>query len=250
MAHLHRSAATLRISGDDLDPDEISNMLGCTPTASQRKGDVFTSQASGRSRTARFGLWRLEASDREPENFDAQIEELLGKLSAAIDVWRSIGGRYKMDLFCGLFMRDSNEGAQISATSLVALGERGIDVSLDIYSPTIEELKAQRTYWEVRSTLEVIAEMLTQHNEAPPKLRGLNFESEEELWAYLSSDELWGGAGSVADQALSGRPEARKQLERLLIRLGREQMSVGSVNVRTEMWVAAFEKWSSEGLRK
>jgi len=38
--------------------NEISNFLGCTPTASQRKGDVFTNQTSGRSRTARSEFWR------------------------------------------------------------------------------------------------------------------------------------------------------------------------------------------------
>ena len=155
-----------------------------------------------------------------------------------------------MDLFCGLFMHESNEGAEISPASLTALGDRGVKLSLDIYSPTIEELQAQRTYWEVRSTLEPIAELLTQHNEASPGLGGVRFDDEETLWAYLVSDELWGGAGSVADQALIRTPEARKQREQLLIRLGREQMSVGRANVRTEMWVAAFDKWQTEGLPK
>ena len=69
------------------------------------------------------------------------------------------------------------------------------------------------------------------------------------MWDYLVSNELWGGAGSVADQAVLEFPDARAQLERLMIRLGREQMSLGRVNVRTEMWVTAFEKWQTEGIR-
>jgi hypothetical protein len=69
------------------------------------------------------------------------------------------------------------------------------------------------------------------------------------MWDYLVSNELWGGAGSVADQAVLAIPDARRQLEALLIRLGREQMSLGRVNVRTEMWVSAFEKWQVEGIR-
>jgi hypothetical protein len=38
-------------------------------------------------------------------------------------------------LFCGWFMRESNEGVEISAHTLGLLGERGIVLSLDIYGP-------------------------------------------------------------------------------------------------------------------
>jgi len=100
MAHLHRSVATLRISGEDLDPAEISTLLGCASTTSQRKGDVFTSKASGLSRTVKFGAWHLEAADRVPEDLDGQIAELLGKSTPSLDVWASIVQRYDVDLFC------------------------------------------------------------------------------------------------------------------------------------------------------
>jgi hypothetical protein len=250
MAHLDRSVAALRISGDDLDPTEITKALGCEPTRGQRKGDVLTGKKTGISRTVKFGMWLLQANDREPEDLNGQIAELLDRLNPSLDVWASIALRYRMDLFCGLFMHESNEGAAISAASLAALGQRGIELSLDIYSPTAEELQAQRTYWEVRSTLELIAELIAQHDEELDVLGSVRFDDEEGLWAYLVSDELWGAAGSVADHALIRIPEARERLEQLLIRLGREQMSVSRVNVRTETWVAAFEKSQAVGLRK
>jgi hypothetical protein len=141
MAHLHQSVATLRISGEDLDPVEISALLGCTPTKSQRKGDVFTSKTTGKSRTEKCGAWRLEASDREPEDLDGQIAELLGKLTPSLDTWRSIADRYDVILFCGFFMRETNEGVEISPASLAALGQRRIVLGLDIYSPTREDLE-------------------------------------------------------------------------------------------------------------
>ena len=57
--------------------------------------------------------------------------------------------------------------------------------------------------------------------------------------AFVMSNELWGGAGSIADQALvGGRSPERLQLERLLIELGREQIAMGYANPRTEMWAA------------
>jgi hypothetical protein len=100
-----------------------------------------------------------------------------------------------------------------------------------------------------RDTLQEIATLLEQHNASTNDLAIALLGDSEKMWRYLVSNELWGGAGSVADQALLDSPDARSQLEGLLIRLGREQMDLGRVNVRTEMWVAAFEKWRAEGIR-
>lgn len=250
MAHLDRSVAALRITGEDLDPTEITKALGCQPTRGHRKGDVLTGKKSGISRTVKFGLWLLQTEDREPEDLDGQISELLGRLNPSLDVWGSISARYQMDLFCGLFMRESNEGATISAESMAALGQRGVQLSLDIYSPTIEDLQTQRTYWIVRSNLELVTALLAQYDRRSEALENLDLDDEDELWVCLESDELWGGAGSIADQALIEMPEARKKLEKLLIQLGREQLTVGRANARTKMWVTAFEKQQKEGLGK
>ena len=88
---------------------------------------------------------------------------------------------------------------------------------------------------------------LLEHYDAPSTARVTAvLGDEEKIWNFLSSNELWGGAGSVADQALIEFPDARKQLEILLIGLGREQLSLKRVNVHTEMWVSAFEKWHAD----
>lgn len=101
----------------------------------------------------------------------------------------------------------------------------------------------------VQDTLREIAELLEKHNASSNMLAIALLGDEKKMWNYLVSNELWGGAGSVADQAVLESPDARKQLETLLIQLGREQIELGRVNVRTEMWVSAFEKWKVEGIR-
>ncbi len=101
----------------------------------------------------------------------------------------------------------------------------------------------------VRDTLQEISELLERHNASSNTLAIALLGDEKKMWDYLVSNELWGGAGSVADQAVLEFPEARAQLDRLMIRLGREQMSLGRVNVRTEMWVTAFEEWQAKGIR-
>jgi len=83
-------------------------------------------------------MWQLKAASCEPENLDKQVAELLAKLSPDLAVWASLSKRFEIDLFCGLFMEQSNEGGEISAATLMALGERGIALGLDIYGPTQE----------------------------------------------------------------------------------------------------------------
>ena len=134
MAQLCKSVVTLRIAGEDLVPDEITRLLGASPTHGEAKGQEIVSQKTGKVRIAKFGMWRLCSTDREPEDVDGQIAEILGQMTDDLTVWRSITGRYDLDLFCGLFMRESNEGLTISSQSLAALGARGIKIDLDIYS--------------------------------------------------------------------------------------------------------------------
>ena len=66
--------------------------------------------------------------------------------------------------------------------------------------------------------------------------------SDEQLVAYLKSNELWGGSGSIADQAgLSAKTEhTRRSIEKRLVELGDMQVAAGILNPRTSMWAEAF----------
>ncbi len=78
-------------------------------------------------------MWRLHAVAREPGDLDGQIAELFSKTTADLEIWKSIATKYKVDLFCGIFLRGSNEGLSITSQSLTALGLRQIELGLDIY---------------------------------------------------------------------------------------------------------------------
>lgn len=133
MAAIQRSVATLRISGDALIPDEVSRLLGWQSDYAQTKGEHIVGKSTGNVRIARIGMWSLYATDHEPEDLDAQIAELLAKLTDDLAVWNALAERFQLDLFCGLFMQASNEGLTISPKSLTALGQRHIELGLDIY---------------------------------------------------------------------------------------------------------------------
>jgi hypothetical protein len=135
MAALARSVVTLRIGGDDLNPSELSQLLGATPTFACIKGEP---RKLGGKSIARTGQWNLDATNTEPADLDAQVNEILAKLPSDLDVWRMLCARFAIDLFCGWFMNESNEGLEISAETLSALGDRGVKLGIDLYAPTLE----------------------------------------------------------------------------------------------------------------
>lgn len=66
---------------------------------------------------------------------------------------------------------------------------------------------------------------------------------------FLISNELWGGAGSIADSAFVSDQTRLARLEDLMIKLGHLQIEAGKTNLRTESWVSAFESWRDADLR-
>jgi hypothetical protein len=132
MPAFDRSVATLRIFGTDLVPNEVSRLLGSEPTQSRTRGEVLVSK-SGRARVWEDGRWSLSTENSTPEDLEEQIWWLLNSLTQDLAVWRELAARYEIDLFCGLFMSTSNDGLSLSAAALKALGDRGIELSLDIY---------------------------------------------------------------------------------------------------------------------
>lgn len=132
MGIFHHSEATLRFTGDALNPDELTMLLGAEPSASCRKGQELIGRTSGVVRTAGTGFWRLSAARRAPADLESQVFEILGKLTADLSTWQSLS-RYAPNLFCGVFMASGNDGMVMSSKMLLALGERGIELQLDVY---------------------------------------------------------------------------------------------------------------------
>src|SRR5689334_883760 len=99
MPALDHTAASLRIFGDDLDPLEITRLLGHEPSSAERKGQEIVGKSTRAIRVARTGSWYLVAERRAPGDLDAQIVEILSKLSSDLGVWQQLAERFRIDLF-------------------------------------------------------------------------------------------------------------------------------------------------------
>lgn len=105
----------------------------------------------------------------------------------------------------------------------------------------------------MRERLQLLSKVLRECGESAlaAKVEDVTSGSDLELDEFLTSNELWGGAGSIADQAGIGRglrSEGRRKIERTLTQLGKEQIQTGRVNPRTATWVSVFEKWEKTGV--
>ncbi len=79
------------------------------------------------------------------------------------------------------------------------------------------------------------------------RTRPLTDRDDAALLAFLVSNDLWGGAGSIADEAgLATTPQLKRDVEVALIELGELQMKSGLTNVRTAMWTSAFKEWQQK----
>ena len=68
---------SLYLHGDDLNPDDISKILGVAPSGAHRKGDKRTSSATGREYAlCKSGLWSLVLNRDDAELVNV-VDELL-----------------------------------------------------------------------------------------------------------------------------------------------------------------------------
>ncbi len=129
-----RVLVTLRVFGDDLDPDDVTRVLGCPPTKAHQKGDRFP-LSGGQELVRRTGSWRLEFPGAEQEWIltDA-IDALLDRLPSDPAVWYTLASRFRLDVFCGLFLDALNRGLDLGPDVMSRLAERHLTLRLDIYS--------------------------------------------------------------------------------------------------------------------
>jgi hypothetical protein len=91
VAELAGAVASLRITGDDLVPAEVTALLGAEPSTSFTRGEP--QHLSQRPR--KFGMWSLQSASTEPADVDAPIDEILTQLTTDMTVWTELAQRFK-----------------------------------------------------------------------------------------------------------------------------------------------------------
>jgi hypothetical protein len=103
-------SATLRIHGDDVPFEEISQRLGVQPTHLHRKGE----RRGPRSPGYRDDAWQFQPSLPETEPLERHIEALWQVVGAHVDYLKALKQRFKVDVFCGYRSNCDHAGFEVS----------------------------------------------------------------------------------------------------------------------------------------
>lgn len=109
---------------------------------------------------------------------------------------------------------------------------------------------------DVIASLQAIRELLQQHGgdsaEWIDGLIALGRDDETAMYRALNSKRMWGGAGSIANEALANNPGMDdwswqmhiRELRERLIELGEYLASRGEAYPDIGQWVMAFSHWN------
>ncbi len=122
---------SIRFSGDDLDPDELTALLNCEPTEAYEKGQTIITTIS--PRTIKTGMWFLSIQKNSEQTLEEQIWELLEKLPKDLEVWEKLSGRFRINIYCGAWLKNWNRDVWFSANLLKQIANRKLSIGLAIY---------------------------------------------------------------------------------------------------------------------
>src|SRR5262245_46802261 len=103
-------SATLRIHGDGVPFEEISERLEIKPTNIHRKGE----RRGPRSPAWRDDAWQFQPALPETEPLERHIQALWEVVRPHVAYLKSLKQRFKVDVFCGYRSNNDTAGFQVS----------------------------------------------------------------------------------------------------------------------------------------
>jgi len=124
---------SLRIRGDTLDPDFLTQQFGISPSFSARKGETVA--RDGDERASRTGVWDYRMDVSPGTELGGAIAQLLEVFPEDSTLWGEITEAYRADVLCGIFLQDDNQSTVVDAEVMAALARRGLPLSLELFAP-------------------------------------------------------------------------------------------------------------------
>jgi hypothetical protein len=128
---------SFRISGINLQPDDISRRLGLIPNEYYISGaDTYYVKGEIKHHpVSDIGMWSLNCQLPESELIHKQIQHFLAILqpikSKLLEIKKL---NFKIDFFCGYFSYNGQPGLSLNSSLLFEMGSLGIDFELSIYN--------------------------------------------------------------------------------------------------------------------
>jgi hypothetical protein len=124
---------SLVITSDDLNPSEITKLLGIQPTDSHRRGDY---NQTGKVQF-KFGRWQFSTSRLDfragPSWCLKSFDEFVRSLPDVPATWSRIAREHDAQIFIHLWMKTWNREFDLSAFALGELARRHLSLHIDTY---------------------------------------------------------------------------------------------------------------------
>jgi hypothetical protein len=127
--------ASLRISGENLQPDDVGRLLSLKPTRTHLRGQPRGRQGKSAQHIWNYSLWLLESpldDDRDPAE---HLKWLLDILVPKVSLIKTLSENYHVDLFCGFSSGSGQGGVTLDAIMLQRIAHLGLPLILDLYPP-------------------------------------------------------------------------------------------------------------------
>ena len=129
--------AWLRVMGAEVDPDEVTAIVGVLPTEVQRRGDPVHHKPD--KTYSRGGWWISTKGVLESNDARHHLDWILEKVEGKESEFMQLHGRgYLVDLCVRWDSRWGHGGPTVSPKQMQALGGLGIDLWFDVYVGELE----------------------------------------------------------------------------------------------------------------
>lgn len=134
---LPRLELSLRITGDSLDPDFLTQQFGVRPTLGARKGE--TTGEDDEAVWHRTGIWQYDLRAFESTELGETIGLLLEVFPNDATLWEEITSVYDAQVHCGAYLTADEQTTTIDADTMRALSRLGLPLQLSLYASALRD---------------------------------------------------------------------------------------------------------------
>jgi hypothetical protein len=132
---IESARASLSIYGEDLEPNEITRILGLAPTHGHRRGD----RRGPKSPPATMGFWGYGVDSKAPDEAagdpaDLVLGRLLDRLPSDPALWARLVQQYRVRIFFCIGFEGYNQGFGLSARNIQRAAALGVPLDFDLYA--------------------------------------------------------------------------------------------------------------------
>jgi hypothetical protein len=126
-----RSYVSFSISGLELNPDTVSELLEIEPDYLHRKGDVKKSSRSDNVVVHKDGHWSITSNLPPEESFEAHFDDLLDRLAGKEGDVKLLAKKYKAHFSCDIW---EAIGIEVSSEIINRIAVLDASIGITFYS--------------------------------------------------------------------------------------------------------------------